>query len=136
MGAISWALKEQVVAQATVPIHDDDSPGDDTIITLMTIVIMIIISETNRSSYKQQSPSSSFTSAAFFLRFLYLYLYLYLYSHLFLPKRKGVFSGESPQTVLEIYVLMRLTWPNPHLLSVTYYFRHSIEHCDIKNVFY
>ena len=134
MGTISWALKEQVVAQATVPIHDDDSPGDEAIITMMTIVIMIIISETNRCSYKQQSPSSSFTSAASFLRVLYLYLYLYL--HLFLPKRKGVFSGESPQTVLEIYVLMRLTWLNPHLLSVTYYFRHSIEHCDIKNVFY
>ena len=52
-----------------------------------------------------------------------------------MPKRKGVFSGKSPPNVLEIYILMRLTWPNSHLLPVTYSFRHSIEHCDIKNVF-
>ena len=52
-----------------------------------------------------------------------------------MPKRKGVFSGKSPPHVLEIYILMRLTWPNLHLLPVTYSFRHSIEHCDIKNVF-
>ena len=86
--------------------------------------------------YSLLLPSSSGSCILFVFVFVFAFVFgLVFVLEATMPKRTSVFSGKSPQNVLEIYALMRLIWPNPYLLPVTYSFRHSIKHCDIKNVF-